>query len=52
MEFYERVSGSNACSLHSPGGVDKMFQKECLKIYKFCLRFSKRIDDIESMLGK
>lgn len=52
MEFYERVSGARMhASYIRPGGVSYELPIGLLEdIYKFVLRFSSRIDEIEELL--
>lgn len=52
MEFYERVSGARMhASYVRPGGVAQDLPLGlCEDIYRFCLQFSSRIDEIEEML--
>jgi len=52
MVFYERVSGARLhASYIRPGGVAKDFPVGLLEdIYDFIISFSKRLDDIESLL--
>ena len=49
MEFYERVSGQNACSIIRPGGVALDIPRGLLQDIFFHKRFCSRIDEIEEM---
>lgn len=54
MEFYERASGArmHACFIR-PGGLMMDIPQNLLDdIRSFCLQFSSRIDEIETILSK
>lgn len=52
MEFYERVSGARMHAAYiRPGGVSQDLPIGLLDdIYRFCIQFSSRIDEIEELL--
>ena len=50
LEFYERVSGQNACCLYCPGGVHLDIPNGLLNDISIYPCFCNRIDEIEEML--